>query len=128
MHTVLKIELLPGTSLVKITAYSEVPKEAADIANAFVDVYKALRDREETENYERGMDAFRDQIAQQQKVVEDSKAASAKLPNDVNARRELDQQQALFDALNVRLKQVIADEKIMESPVRIISRAVAPPE
>jgi capsular exopolysaccharide synthesis family protein len=44
-----------------------------------------------------------------------------------DAQRELAQQQSLLDALNVRLKQVIADSQLQESPVRIISRA-QPPE
>jgi len=44
-----------------------------------------------------------------------------------DAQRQLDQQQSLLDALNVRLKQDIADSQLQESPVRIISRA-EPPE
>jgi capsular exopolysaccharide synthesis family protein len=44
-----------------------------------------------------------------------------------DAQRQLEQQQTLLDALNVRLKQNIADSQLQESPVRIISRA-EPPE
>jgi capsular exopolysaccharide synthesis family protein len=62
-------------------------------------------------------------------------ALTDKLRNDTtnalvpfeDAQRALDQQQTLLDALNVRLKQVLADETLQESPVRIISRA-EPPE
>jgi succinoglycan biosynthesis transport protein ExoP len=43
-----------------------------------------------------------------------------------DAERQLDQQQSLLDALTVRLKQVIADSQLQESPVRIISLAVPP--
>ncbi len=43
-----------------------------------------------------------------------------------DAQRQLEQQQSILDALNVRLKQVIADSQLQESPVRIISRAEPP--
>ncbi len=42
------------------------------------------------------------------------------------AQRNLDQQQSLLDALTIRLKQVLADRPLMESPVRIIARADIP--
>jgi capsular exopolysaccharide synthesis family protein len=59
-----------------------------------------------------------------QKVREDTTNALVPFRD---AQRLLDQQQSLLDALNVRLKQVIADSQLQESPVRIISRA-QPPE
>ena len=124
LRKVLKIEAVPGTNIVKVTASSEVPQEAADIANALVDTYKAQRDQEEAERNSRGIDSLREQITQQQKVVDDKKAAVEKHPRDVNAQRDLVQQQSLLDALNIRLKQVIADQPLEESPVRIISRAL----
>jgi succinoglycan biosynthesis transport protein ExoP len=43
-----------------------------------------------------------------------------------DAQRELEEQQSLLDALNVRLQQVIADSQLQQSPVRIISRADLP--
>ena len=42
------------------------------------------------------------------------------------AERQLDEQQTVLDALTVRLKQVVADTPLQESPVRIISRADVP--
>ena len=44
-----------------------------------------------------------------------------------DAQRRLEQSQSLLDALNIRLKQDIADSLLQQSPVRIISRA-DPPE
>jgi uncharacterized protein involved in exopolysaccharide biosynthesis len=201
LRQVLKLEGVRGTNLMKITAYSEVPQEAADIANAVADRYKTVREIEENQRYNRGADALRDQIAQQQVVVDNQKAAVEKadqdfsdesnqqqedipgltadctklksdidkllkdgfkedhpriislraeliikrqqlktlsedsrptLAADVDHMQQLDlelkQQQSLLDALNIRLRQVIADQQLMESPVRVISRAVAPPE
>jgi capsular polysaccharide biosynthesis protein len=47
MGKILRIEQVQGTNIFKITASSEVPQEAADIANALADRYKILRDDEE---------------------------------------------------------------------------------
>jgi succinoglycan biosynthesis transport protein ExoP len=127
LDKVLKFEGVPQTTIIKITASSEVPQEAADIANAIADHYKAMRDEEETQRYERGENALRDQITQQKKVVDEAQAATEG-HNAVEMKRRLIQQQSLLNALNVRFKQVQADWKLEESPVRILTRAVAPPE
>ncbi len=127
LHKVLKIDAVSESNVIKITASSEVPQEAADIANAVADHYKAMRDEEETQRYERGENALRDQITQQKKVVDEAQAATEG-HNAVEMKRRLIQQQSLLDALNVRFKQVQADWKLEESPVRILTRAVAPPE
>ena len=131
MHKILKLDFARGTNIINITVSSEVPKECADIANAIADRYKTMRDVEEEQRTNRGIDSLRDQIAQQQKVVDEKKAALGKQRQDQSptyhdAQRELEQQQALLDALTVRLKQDIADSYLRESPVRIISRAEAP--
>ena len=125
MHKILKIEAVPKTNIIKITASSEVPQEAATIANAVVDNYKVQRDKQEAGRNKRNMDALGTQIAQQQKVVEAQRAAANKQPQAVDPRRAL-MQQTILDALNSRLKQVTADQQSEESPVRIVSRAVAP--
>lgn len=43
-----------------------------------------------------------------------------------DAQRELDRQQSVLDAYTLRLNQDVADRQLMESPVRIISRATVP--
>jgi uncharacterized protein involved in exopolysaccharide biosynthesis len=132
MHHVLRIDVIRGTDIVAITASSDVPKEAADIANAIADRYKTLRDVQEDERENRGEDSLRNQIVQQQKVVDEKKAAVGKMPQDQSpayqaAQRELDQQQATLDALSVGLNRTRVDNQLQESPVRIFSRA-EPPE
>jgi len=134
MKKSLKIRLVPGTNIIKITASSDVPKEAADIANAIADRYKTMRDVEEDENEHRqDKDSLRDQIAQQQKVLDEKKAALEKMvdhesPAYREAQRELEKQQSLLDALTVQIQQNISDSLILNSPVRIISRAEPPTE
>jgi uncharacterized protein involved in exopolysaccharide biosynthesis len=151
MHKILKLDFVRGTNIINITASSDVPKEAAAIANAIADRYKTMRDVEEDQRTSRGEDSLRDQIARQQKIVDERKAAVEKMrqelgrshhiiarpgdPNDQtktdlqpfrDAQRELEQQQDLLDALNVGLKQADTNRQLRESPVRIISRAEAP--
>ncbi len=131
MSEILKIESEPGRNIVKITVSSNVPKEAADIANAISDQYKIMRDLEEIQRASRMDDVIRDEIARQQRVVDEKKAALEQMPRDQSpaylaANRDLEQQQIILDALNVRLKQAEADEQLQASPVRILSRAEAP--
>ena len=66
-----------------------------------------------------------------QKEVDDLKASTREhFTNNLEpyrlAQRDFDEQQSLLDALTVRLKQVNADKQLLESPVRIITRATAP--
>jgi len=80
MHKkVLNINFKHGTSIIEIDADSQDPKEAANIANAVADRYKALRDAEEEKRSSGGEDTIREQIAQQQKVVDEKKAIVDKL-------------------------------------------------
>lgn len=43
-----------------------------------------------------------------------------------DAKRNYEQQQSILDAYTIRLKQLVADRGLLESPVRIITRAVPP--
>ncbi|MCE0499640.1 MAG: polysaccharide biosynthesis tyrosine autokinase [Methylacidiphilales bacterium] len=79
MNSILRLDLKRGTNIVVITVESEVPKEAADIVNAVMDHYQTLRDVEEDQRNSRGADALRDQITQQQAVVDKSTAGVEKL-------------------------------------------------
>ena len=79
----LKLDLQRGTNIINITFSSEVSKECADVANAVADRYKTMRDVEEDRQTNRGADALRDQIRQQQKVVDDKKADVEKMRQDL---------------------------------------------
>jgi len=131
MRKILKLDFTRGTNIINITASSDVPKEAADIANAIADRYKTLRDVEEDQREKRGWDALREQIARQQKVVDEKKAALEKIgdhqsPAFRDAQRDLEEQQSILDALEVRLKQDMSDSALREPAVYIRSRAVPP--
>ncbi len=82
MSSVLKLDATRGTNIIVITASSEVPQEAADIANAVADQYKTLRDSEQDRRSNLGSDALKEQIEQQQKIVDDKKAQVDKLLQD----------------------------------------------
>jgi uncharacterized protein involved in exopolysaccharide biosynthesis len=131
MNKILKLDFQRGTNIINITVSSDEPTEAAAIANAIADRYKTMRDSDEAQRSNRSTDVLRDQIARQQKVVDEAKATVEKMPHDqstthLDAQRNLEQQQNLLDALNLRLKQDMADNQLRESPVRIISRAQPP--
>jgi succinoglycan biosynthesis transport protein ExoP len=70
MKKILTLDFVRNTDIINITISSEVPSECSDVANALADRYKTMRDIEEEERTNRGTDTFRDQIAQQQKVVD----------------------------------------------------------
>jgi len=82
----LKLDQQRGTNLINISFSSEVAKEAADVANALADRYKTMRDVEEDQRMNRGLDSLRDQIAQQQKVVDDKKALVEKMRQDLGGQ------------------------------------------
>jgi succinoglycan biosynthesis transport protein ExoP len=76
---VLSVNFKHGTNFVEITARSEVPQEAADIANAVVASYKKIRDSEQTEKNSTGTESLEKQIADQEKIVADKKAVREQL-------------------------------------------------
>jgi uncharacterized protein involved in exopolysaccharide biosynthesis len=66
-----------------------------------------------------------------QKEVDDMQASAGQKPNPLlepyyATNRDLENQQNLLNALQTRLQQVETDRRLVESPVRIISRAEAP--
>jgi capsular exopolysaccharide synthesis family protein len=77
--TVLTIDLKRGTDIIMVTAQSEVPKEASDIANAVIDQYKSMRDLAEDQRNAHGSDSIRQEIVKQQKVVDDARDTVEKL-------------------------------------------------
>ena len=86
MTSHLKLEQERGTNLINIAFSSEVAKESADVANALADRYKTMRDVEEGQRVDSGLDSLRDQIAQQQKVVDQKKAEVEKMRQDLAAK------------------------------------------
>jgi polysaccharide biosynthesis transport protein len=131
LQKMLRIDLVHGTNLINITVSSDVPIEAARIANAVADRYKTMRDAEEDQSNSRGEDSLRDQIAQQQKIVDAAKATVKKMRQDlgrkgddmpagvdadagrqsedeiVARKRDLHAAQADYDARRVVLESVI---------------------
>lgn len=131
MENLLDFGASPATSTIEIVAASDVPQEAADIANAVADRYKTTLDMQVDQQNSGSEDSLHEQIAGQQKVVDDKKTALEKIGDHESstysvAQRDLGQQQAILDALIVRLKQVMADAALQESPVSILDRAEIP--
>jgi capsular exopolysaccharide synthesis family protein len=74
MNSILTLDLKRETNMVLITVQSEVPTEAADIANAVADQYKYRRDHDADQRGRSGLSALSDQIAQQQALVDKASA------------------------------------------------------
>jgi len=113
MGKILKLDFKRGTNIIDITVASDVPKESADIANAVADRYKTLRDVEEDQRTNRGEDSLRDQIAGQQKAVDEKKAAletirqhlgqmGLQIPSDGDAQAETDLEARQKDLLSAK--------------------------
>jgi capsular exopolysaccharide synthesis family protein len=68
---ILHLDYKRGTSIITISVSGEVPKECSDIANAVANRYKTMRDVAEETLSNSGISVLRDQIAQQEKTVED---------------------------------------------------------
>jgi capsular exopolysaccharide synthesis family protein len=83
---VLSFEPVRGTNIVNVTASSQVASEAAAIANAVAQRYKAMRDLELDAENNRGIESFTSQITQQQAVVDDKKAVVDKLRAEASAK------------------------------------------
>ena len=86
MDRILHLDYVKGTNIINITISSEVPRECSDVANALADRYKTMRDVEDEQRNDRGIDALNDQISQQQKVVEDARAKVEKMRQDLGNR------------------------------------------
>jgi succinoglycan biosynthesis transport protein ExoP len=83
MKSILSVTFTHGTYLVDVSARSQDPTEARDIANAVVAQYKKIRDDEQTQNGSIGSQSLEDQIAVQQKAVDTKKAYREKLRDDL---------------------------------------------
>lgn len=83
MNRIVDVDFKHGTNLVLVSAQSQVPEEAAKIANAVVAQYKKIRDDEQQQDNSIGTDTLQNQIAQQQKVVDEKKAYREKLREEL---------------------------------------------
>jgi uncharacterized protein involved in exopolysaccharide biosynthesis len=86
MNSILKLDFKRGTNIIEITVASEVPTECRDIANAIADRYKTMRDVEEDQRTNRGVDQIRAQISDQQKVVDTQRALVEKMRQDLGSQ------------------------------------------
>ena len=86
MNKILKLDFVKGTNIINITIQSEVPKECSDVANAVADRYKTMRDVENDQRNNRGLDALGDQIVQQQKVVQEARDKVEKMRQELGEK------------------------------------------
>jgi uncharacterized protein involved in exopolysaccharide biosynthesis len=80
----LKLDLISGANRIRISYSSNVPIETAEIVNSIADRYKTMRDVEEDQRNNRGEEALRSQIAEQEKVVSDAREVVDRAMFDLN--------------------------------------------
>ncbi len=79
MKGILTFDPVRGTNIITITATSQVPEDAAAIANAVAQRYRAVRELAMDEKNQRAIESLQAQIQQQQSVVDDKRALVDKL-------------------------------------------------
>ena len=74
LRSKLDVDEVRNTDLLQISVYSTDPQEAADIANKIVAVYQDKRVEEEKEILNRAVGSMNEEVAKQQKKVDDAAA------------------------------------------------------
>ncbi len=83
MNAILHLDYKRGTSIITITVQGELPEECSKIANAVANRYKTMRDVAEDQLANSGITVLKDQIAQQEKLVDDQTAKVEKMRQDL---------------------------------------------
>ena len=79
LRSKLDVDEVRNTDLLQISVYSTDPQEAADIANKIVDVYQEKRVEEEKDIMNRAVAGMNEEVAKQQKKVDDAAAEVARI-------------------------------------------------
>lgn len=80
----LNVDEVRNTDLLQIGVFNQDPQEAADIANKIVAVYQNVRVEEEKEIMNRAVASMNEEVAKQQKKVDDSSAEVARIRAEEN--------------------------------------------
>jgi uncharacterized protein involved in exopolysaccharide biosynthesis len=115
MKRLINIEAVPKTNIVAVTAASDLPQEAADIANGIVNKYKRMRDIGEDQRINFAADELRKEIDVQQQIINTKQG-------------DVVQAETALKTLTDRLNKLQADHDLAESPVKILTRADVPSE
>jgi succinoglycan biosynthesis transport protein ExoP len=113
LNGILHLDYKRGTSIITISVSGEVPKECSDIANAVANRYKTMRDVAEETLSNSGIGVLRDQIAQQEKTVEDQNATVEKMRQDLYKEKGITFDSGVSEAITQR-KQVELDDRSKE--------------
>src|ERR1051326_4250110 len=82
LRSKLDVDEVRNTDLLQISVYDTNPQEAADIANKIVAVYQEKRVDEEKEILNRAVTTMNEEVAKQQKRVEEASAEMARIRDD----------------------------------------------
>jgi capsular exopolysaccharide synthesis family protein len=113
MNGILHLDYKRGTSIITITVSSEVPKECSDIANAVANRYKTMRDVAEEQLSNSGINVLKDQISQQEKIVEDQTTKVEQMRQDLYKNKGITFDSGVSEATTQR-KQGELDDRTRE--------------
>jgi capsular exopolysaccharide synthesis family protein len=82
LRSKLEVDEVRNTDLLQISMFDINPREAADIANKIVDVYQDTRVEEEKEIMSRAVKTMDEQVAKQQKRVDDAREETARIRDE----------------------------------------------
>jgi capsular exopolysaccharide synthesis family protein len=82
LRSKLEVDEVRNTDLLQISMFDTNPQEAADIANKIVDVYQDTRVEEEKEIMSRAVKTMDEQVAKQQKRVDDARAETGRIRDE----------------------------------------------
>jgi polysaccharide biosynthesis transport protein len=114
-----RLDLRPirNTSYIDIKAFSEVPEEAADIANKVAETYKKHREQRFQQNTDKGLDTFQKELANQELVVSNLTAKVNRLREELgisDAFANNDSYVSLLESETVRQKQAQQTEALTQ--------------
>jgi succinoglycan biosynthesis transport protein ExoP len=110
---ILHLDYKRGTSIITISVSGEVPRECSDIANAVANRYKTMRDVAEETLSNSGIGVLKDQIAQQEKVVQDQTTSVEAMRQDLYQKKGITFDSGVSEAATQR-KQVDLDDRSKE--------------
>ena len=119
LRSKLRVEEVRNTDLLQISVFSTNPQEAADIANKIVAVYQSTRVDEEKEIMNRAVVSMNDEVAKQQKKVDEASTEVAKIRDqegivDLNPEGTEDTQTPV-NAMVLKQEQELNDAEVKVS-------------
>lgn len=116
LRQTLDLRPVRNTTLIDITAKSDKPEEAADIAQAVAEAYRDYRDEDRQRRMLGGLDALRADLANQEKKIADASAEVERLRKKYNVADTLSTSTAIAPSMDsetiVKIQDQLTDYQV----------------